>query len=159
MRVSECDVVSPLRNISIFTFCYIYYCFEVSYERALKYVRFNFYENFSHEQTRFNFYWSSQQRREKLCETTCQIILCFLEHNNAIDATVAIRFKCTFNCWFTRSRPGDFSLSDVSPSGRPTEVIDNDELGSLIESNPRQTVQDLANRFGASWPTVQEHRH
>ncbi|CAD1474642.1 unnamed protein product [Heterotrigona itama] len=62
-------------------------------------------------------------------------------------------------CWFSRFRSGDFSLSDVPASGRPTEVVDNDEHGSLIESNPRQTVQDLANRLGASLSTIQEHLH
>ena len=49
----------------------------------------------------------------------------------------------------SRFRSGDFSLSDVAPSGRPA-VVNNDELGSLIESNSRQTVQNLMNRLGAS---------
>lgn len=75
---------------------------------------------------------------------------------NNTKATSAIRsvYRNSSNvrkwqCSFSRFRSGDFGLSDVAPSGGPA-VVNNDELGSLIETNSRQTVQNLMNRLGAS---------
>ena len=79
---------------------------------------------------------------------------CFLmEYNKKSKATEAHRRICdTYGdvlgvrqCqeWFTR----DYSLQYKPKSGR-TSLLDNDVLKTLIESNPRQTIQDMAHELG-----------
>ena len=89
-----------------------------------------------------------------------------MEYNKKSKATEAHRRICdTYGdvlgvrqCqeWFTRFRSGDYSLQDKPKSGR-TSLLDNDVLKTLVESNPRQTIQDMAHELGCGWSTVQEH--
>jgi [histone H3]-lysine36 N-dimethyltransferase SETMAR len=53
---------------------------------------------------------------------------------------------------------GDFDTSDSVRSGRPAE-FDNDALKSLVDSDPRLTVSEIANTLGATRSTVQRHFH
>ena len=45
--------------------------------------------------------------------------------------------------WFTRFREGDVCLEDRPKFGRP-EVVDNDVLRALAESDPRQTSEEMS---------------
>lgn len=65
---------------------------------------------------------------------------------------------CIRQCqqWFSRFRSGDFDLQDRKKSGRPS-VLDNNDLKTLVESNPRQTIEEMARVLGCSWSTIQEH--
>jgi histone-lysine N-methyltransferase SETMAR len=58
--------------------------------------------------------------------------------------------------WFNKFRSGDLDLSDDHRSGRP-EVLDNDLLRAEVESDPRLTIQELADKLNATWSTVQNH--
>jgi histone-lysine N-methyltransferase SETMAR len=58
--------------------------------------------------------------------------------------------------WFSRFRSGNYDLSDGHRSGRPVE-LDNDLLRSVVESDPRQTIEQLAEKLNSSWSCVQEH--
>lgn len=69
------------------------------------------------------------------------------------EATVSER---TAQRWFEKFRSGDMSL-ESEPSGRPVPAIDNDELRTLVESNPRQSVRDIAQNLGVHYSTVSRH--
>ena len=58
--------------------------------------------------------------------------------------------------WFERFRSGDMSLEDEE-RGRPPEVIDNDELKQAIEVDPKQSTRELAEQFGCSQKTIDNH--
>ena len=58
--------------------------------------------------------------------------------------------------WFRKFESGDFDLSDGHHSGRPTK-LDDDLLVSLVESDPRQSIQELSEKLNYSWSTIQEH--
>jgi transposase len=45
--------------------------------------------------------------------------------------------------WFARFRAGNFDLDDAPRSGRPVEV-DDDQIKTLIENNPRNTTRVIA---------------
>ena len=89
-----------------------------------------------------------------------------MEYNKKCNASEAHRNICDIygdvisirQCqeWFSRFRSGDFSLQDKPKSGRPS-ALDNNELRALVELNPRQTIEDMAQTFGCSWSTIQEH--
>jgi histone-lysine N-methyltransferase SETMAR len=51
--------------------------------------------------------------------------------------------------WFNKFRSGDVDLSDGHRSGRPAE-LDNDLLRSEVESDPPQTIQELAEKLNSS---------
>ena len=55
----------------------------------------------------------------------------------------------TVRRWFAKFRSGDFSLEDDPPSGRPT-VIQGEDLRSLVETDPSQTVCGMAEELGVS---------
>ena len=88
------------------------------------------------------------------------------EFNRGSNATVAVKNICEVygqvisqtQCqrWFNRFREGDTSLQDHPKSGRPVE-LDNDVLKTIVESNPRQTIEELAEVLDCGWSTVQEH--
>ena len=52
----------------------------------------------------------------------------------------------------------DLDLSDSDRSGRPTD-FENDALKSLVETNPRLSIKEIANTLQTSWSVVQRHLH
>ncbi len=64
--------------------------------------------------------------------------------------------KCQY--WFAKFRSGDLDLTDAPRSGRPV-VLDNDVLRAEVESDPRQTIQELAEKLNTPWSTVKDHLH
>lgn len=58
--------------------------------------------------------------------------------------------------WFQKFGTGDESLEDEEGRGRPCE-IDNDQLASLIESDPRQSTREVAEKLDVSYSTVARH--
>ena len=83
-----------------------------------------------------------------------------------LKATVATRKICEIypeaissnQCqrWFNRFRSGDIDLEDRPRSGRPG-VVDNDVLLALVESDPKQSLEELAKQLGCHFTTV-HHR-
>ncbi|XP_014790817.1 histone-lysine N-methyltransferase SETMAR-like [Octopus bimaculoides] len=62
----------------------------------------------------------------------------------------------TCRLWFKRFKDGDYDISDKPRSGRPSAL--NDEfLNETIESDPRQSTRNLAQKFNVSRSTVHEH--
>ena len=55
-------------------------------------------------------------------------------------------------------RPGDFSLDDASQLDRLVE-IDSDQIETLIESNQRYTMQEIADILKISKSNVENHLH
>ncbi|VDP62180.1 unnamed protein product [Heligmosomoides polygyrus] len=49
----------------------------------------------------------------------------------------------TVERWINRFRNGDEKLGDEQRSGRPAE-IDDDQLKTVVEANPRATLRELA---------------
>ena len=64
----------------------------------------------------------------------------------------------TAQFWFAKFDSGEETLEDDPRSGRP-EVIDDNELQNLIESDSRQTCQEMAVCLGTSESTVRNHLH
>ena len=60
--------------------------------------------------------------------------------------------------WFDRFRNGDRSLEDLPKSGRPS-VVDNEVLRQLIESDPKQSAENMANMLGCGVQTIRDHLH
>jgi len=60
--------------------------------------------------------------------------------------------------WFNRFRNGDFIVEDLPKSGQPVKV-DNDVLRALVESDPEQTIEDLANSMNVSSNAIHVHLH
>jgi histone-lysine N-methyltransferase SETMAR len=60
--------------------------------------------------------------------------------------------------WFSRFASGDTNLEDKVRSGRPSEV-DDSQLLSLVESDPRLTSGCLASALGCNQSTVVRHLH
>jgi len=58
--------------------------------------------------------------------------------------------------WFGKFKNGDFNLEDQPRSGRPVEV-DNDRLNVLVESDPRQTLRELATIMECSHEAIRQH--
>jgi len=62
----------------------------------------------------------------------------------------------TIRKWFTRFRNGNFDLEDRERSGRPA-VVDNDQILTLIENNPRHMIRDIAEIVHISHMSVIRH--
>ena len=62
----------------------------------------------------------------------------------------------TAQWWFKKFHGGDKSLEDDEPSGRPSNV-DNNQLRALVEANPRTTVWELAMEFDITYITISNH--
>jgi [histone H3]-lysine36 N-dimethyltransferase SETMAR len=58
--------------------------------------------------------------------------------------------------WFLRFRNNDFSVNDNPKSGRPVEV-NNEILRDLVESNPKQTLEDMSIQLKCNPTTVWKH--
>ena len=55
----------------------------------------------------------------------------------------------TVRRWFAKFRSGDFNFEDEPRSGRPT-VIQGEDLRTLVETDPSQTVRGMAEELGVS---------
>ena len=64
--------------------------------------------------------------------------------------------QSTVQRWFQNFHRGDFSLENEEGRGRPS-TIDDDQLKTLVEENPRVTVRELAEELGVSIGTISEH--
>lgn len=49
--------------------------------------------------------------------------------------------------WFKKFKKGNRSLKDLARKGRP-QTLDNDVLKQLVESDPRQTIEELSLKIG-----------
>ena len=58
--------------------------------------------------------------------------------------------------WFAKFRSADYSLKNL-PRGRPLIVVDNKELEALVESDPRQTLHEMAATIKCSHETIRQH--
>lgn len=58
--------------------------------------------------------------------------------------------------WFKKFRDGRTSLTDKPRSGRPSS-LDNEALRAAIESDPDQTLAELAEQFSVSSETIRTH--
>jgi histone-lysine N-methyltransferase SETMAR len=101
--------------------------------------------------------------------TTEHIRHCMLfQFKSGVNATVATKNICAVypeaisvrQCqnWFQRFREGDFDLKD-KPRPGAVPVVNDDVLRADIESNPRQTTYDLAERYGCCQKTIWNHLH
>jgi len=59
-------------------------------------------------------------------------------------------------CWFVRFRSGDFVLEDEEGRERKPSM-ENDQLGTLVESNPQTTVRELIEELKISIWTISTH--
>lgn len=58
--------------------------------------------------------------------------------------------------WYRTFSTGDLDLSNGDRSGRPVN-FDNEALKTLVEANPKLSIQELANILQCIWSTVQRH--
>lgn len=58
--------------------------------------------------------------------------------------------------WFTRFESGDLEVKDKTHPGRPS-AFDNDALQTLVEANPKLTVDEMAQHLGTSHGTIINH--
>lgn len=79
-------------------------------------------------------------------------------HSNICNTYGDIVAVKTIREWYSRFRSGNRSLENQPRSGRPI-VFDNDALRQAIEEDPRQTIEDLSARLGATLSTVKRHLH
>jgi len=90
------------------------------------------------------------------------------QFRSGFNATVATKKICEVygnilkvnKCqrWFRKFANGDFDLSDNDRSGRPAD-FNNDALKALVETNPRLSIQEIADTLQSSWSAVQRHLH
>ena len=62
----------------------------------------------------------------------------------------------TVQRWFARFRSGDESFEDDHAGGHPP-ALDNGQLKTVVEQNPRTTVRELGEHFKVSKATVGRH--
>ena len=62
----------------------------------------------------------------------------------------------TVQRWFARFRSGDESFEDDHAGGHPP-ALDNGNLKTVVEQNPRTTLRELAENFKVSKTTVGRH--
>ncbi|KAG5325309.1 SETMR methyltransferase, partial [Pseudoatta argentina] len=64
--------------------------------------------------------------------------------------------ESTARKWFARFKSGNFDLEDRKRSGRPV-VVNDDQIVTLIENNPRHTTRDIAEILHISHMSVVRH--
>lgn len=91
------------------------------------------------------------------------ILFEFMKKNNATVATGNINavYPNTLDVrkvqrWFSKFQSGYIDLKDAPRSGRPS-TIDLDSLKSIVESDPRQSLEEIAKAIGAPKSTVYDH--
>ena len=60
--------------------------------------------------------------------------------------------------WFQRFQAGDETLEDEE-RGHNSQIVNNDELRLVVESDPSQTARELAKTFNCSHTTTETHLH
>ncbi|CAK9820142.1 Histone-lysine N-methyltransferase SETMAR, partial [Anthophora quadrimaculata] len=58
--------------------------------------------------------------------------------------------------WFKKFKNGNRNLKDAARKGRP-QKLDDDILKAMVDSDPRQTIEELSLKIGCPWSTVQDH--
>ena len=58
--------------------------------------------------------------------------------------------------WFSKFRDGNFNLEDAERSGRPS-LFDSDDLRAVINADPFQSCQDIAQTLSTSTSTAFRH--
>ena len=58
--------------------------------------------------------------------------------------------------WFSKFKNSNFDLKDAPRSGRPSDVDDN-IIRTIIEEDPRQTVDEIAEKSGIDRVTIFRH--
>lgn len=64
--------------------------------------------------------------------------------------------ESTCRTWFARFKDGDRSLHDLPREGRP-KIIDHAVFKETVDADPYLTTRELAQRFGCSHVTIQNH--
>lgn len=64
----------------------------------------------------------------------------------------------TVRKWFARFKAGNFGVEDEPRSGRP-QVVETDEIVSLVTSNPLLTIKEIEDHTGVSHGTVWNRLH
>ena len=62
----------------------------------------------------------------------------------------------TVQRWFRKFSDGDENLEDEEGRGRPV-AVNNDNLRTMVETDPRTTIRELADGLGISHSTVLDH--
>jgi len=75
--------------------------------------------------------------------------ICIVFGNNAVAESLVRK-------WFTHFRNSNFDLENRERSGRPA-VIDDDQILTLIENDPRHTTRDIAEVLHISHISVIRH--
>uniref|UniRef100_A0A5S6Q5G9 HTH_48 domain-containing protein n=1 Tax=Trichuris muris TaxID=70415 RepID=A0A5S6Q5G9_TRIMR len=60
--------------------------------------------------------------------------------------------------WFKRFRTGEDGLEDKE-HGRRSSKVDDDELRTVIEADPRKTTREVAKKLNISQPAIVRHMH
>ena len=60
--------------------------------------------------------------------------------------------------WFQRFHDGDETLEDEE-RGHNSQIVNNDQLRLVVESDPSQTARELAKTFDCSHTTIEIHLH
>ena len=60
--------------------------------------------------------------------------------------------------WFQRFQAGDETLEDEERGHNP-QIVNNEELRLVVESDPSQTARELAKTFNCSHTTIESHLH
>jgi len=79
------------------------------------------------------------------------------EKKSAVYGENAVNERVCQN-WFAKFRAGDTTCGDRERSDRPL-VVDDDQIKSLIESNPHYTIREIAEIIDVSQKTVVNHLH
>lgn len=94
------------------------------------------------------------------------MLFCFEMKKNASQATELINSTLgehtvsysTVKKWFANFREKKFSLED-DPRPGPAKRFEDEELQSLLDENPCQTQQELAEQLGVTQPAISDRLH
>lgn len=94
------------------------------------------------------------------------ILFCFQMGKDAAQATKLINSTlgdnsvchATVKNWFVKFRAGNFSLDDAPRPG-PEKEFEDEQLQSLLDENPCQTENELANQLGVTQQAISKRLH